>query len=414
MKVLVTLEERLWRGAGGGIYAQNPGAVFLCSELLETFDRVVLVARVQDGTGGQCPANYRIDAPSVSICELPGYSGPWQYLLKMPALRRRIRQAVAGTDARLLQMPGLVAYLVWRELKRVQGPFGLELMGDPWDALGPGTTKDMFRPIYRRIAARKTRLMCAEAGAVLYWSRRMLQQRYPCAAGAHTAVAPRIVLSCGYASAEAMKDRVDRTHKLRFSGDAGPLPTLGFIGSFAQLYKGPDILLRAIATCRKRGLQLRVRFVGEGRYREAMERLARELSLGGSVTFLGPLDFGKPVFDFLDSVDLFVMPSRAEGLPRALVEAMARGCPCIGAEVGGIAELLAREDLFRAGDPQSLSAKILEVTAGAERLLEMSLRNIQRAKEFDPEVLRKTRLDFYRLLQLPVRGAADGRAVRCL
>jgi len=114
---------------------------------------------------------------------------------------------------------------------------------------------------------------------------------------------------------------------------------------------------------------------------------------------LGQLDFGSPIYDFLDSIDLFVMPSRAEGLPRALVEAMARGCPCIGSNVGGIPELLAPEDLVPPNNPEALAQKIMEVTANPERMKAMSERNLARAKQFNPEVLREARLAFYKYVR---------------
>ena len=58
-----------------------------------------------------------------------------------------------------------------------------------------------------------------------------------------------------------------------------------------------------------------------------MELLANKLAVSEKVNFLGQLKSGTEVFDFLDSVDLFVMPSRAEGFPRALHEAMAAAVP---------------------------------------------------------------------------------------
>jgi len=101
----------------------------------------------------------------------------------------------------------------------------------------------------------------------------------------------------------------------------------------------------------------------------------------------------------LDSVDIFLMPSRAEAFGRALLEAMARGCPCIGSNVGGIPELLAADDLVPPNDPEALARKIMEVTADPERMKAMSARNLSRAKEFDPEVLRNTRLAFYQYVK---------------
>jgi glycosyltransferase involved in cell wall biosynthesis len=90
------------------------------------------------------------------------------------------------------------------------------------------------------------------------------------------------------------------------------------------------------------------------------------------------------------------MPSRAEGLPGAMLEAMARGCPCLGSRVGGIPELLAEEDLLPIGDAQALAGKMNQVARDGERLQRMSARNLERAREFRPEALEKARREFYR------------------
>lgn len=399
MKALVTLEEHLRRDSNGCCYACGPGGYAAWRELLEAFDEVVLVVRVRKDDC-HLPGEVQIDGPFVSVCELPDYTGPWECLLKLPLLRRRIRAAAAECDASFLRVPGLVAYLAWREVVRTGKRYALDVMGDPWDALGPGTVKSPLRSVYRRVATHGMKMICASADAALYWSHGALQQRYPSKKASYTAVSPQINLSHGYADAQLMSERRGRLtewHAAR--GNQRRELRVGFIGSLAQLYKGPDILLRAVSLCSRARVGLRVFLVGEGRYRKAMESLARELSLENDVVFLGQLVFGKPIFDFLDSIDLFVMPSRAEGLPRALLEAMARGCPCIGANVGAIPELLGADDLFRCGDPDRLAAKILEVTATRERMTQMSVRNLEKAKEYDPQALRGIRQNFYRFVR---------------
>ena len=83
------------------------------------------------------------------------------------------------------------------------------------------------------------------------------------------------------------------------------------------MYDGADVLLRAAALCHRRGLHFSLTMVGEGHYLPQMKVLAAELSIVDWIQFPGQLSFGQQVFDFLDSTDLFVIPSRAEGLPRA-------------------------------------------------------------------------------------------------
>jgi glycosyltransferase involved in cell wall biosynthesis len=161
------------------------------------------------------------------------------------------------------------------------------------------------------------------------------------------------------------------------------------------MYKGPDLLLRAASFCRSRGHHLETIIVGDGAHVERMKVLASQLAIEGQTQFVPRLPFGKAIFDFLDSIDLFVMPSRAEGLPRALVEAMARGCPCIGSNVGGIPELLAADDLVPPNNPEALAQKIMEVTADPQRMKAMSARNLARANQFDPKALSDVRRAFY-------------------
>jgi len=300
-------------------------------------------------------------------------------------------------EASILRVPGLIARLAWQEIRRIKKDYAVEVLGDPWDAFGPGTMSGFFRPAYRQVATRNMKEMCRGAAAALYWNGSVLPRRYPLATESHLAVAPSVVISSGYAPGDLLAERSRRIGEWRSSANTAATKCLriGFVGSFAQLYKGPDTLLRAASLCLRRGLDLKVLLVGEGRYRPMMERLATQLSISDSVKFVGQLTFGNAIFDFLDSVDLFAMPSRAEGLPRALLEAMARGCPCIGSDVGGIPELLATEDLVPPNDHKALARKIMEVTADPQRMKTMSVRNLARAKQFDPKVLREVRRAFY-------------------
>lgn len=393
LKALITLEDHLRRGPDGCIRGHGPTGYSIWSELLDSFEQVVLLARVGNRNDSSTDGS-KVEGPSVSVHELPDYFGPWQYLRTLPTLRSRVREAVAQCDTYLVRVPGLIGRLAWQEIRRLRTPYAAEVMSDPWDTMGPGSMPTPFRPLYRGLAVRNLRMICENATATLYWSGGTMRQRYPSADVAYTCVAPRIFLNGGYVPPERLHERCQRI-------DSGSerIWRVGFVGSFAQLYKGSDTLLRALAFCLGRGATLEASFVGEGRYRKNMESLARDLSVERDVNFLGQLGFGEPVRDFVDSIDLFVMPSRAEGLPRALVEAMARGCPCIGSNVGGIPELLAAEDLVPPNDPGALARKIMEVTADRQRMKTMSERNLARAKQFDPEVLLEIRRAFYQYVR---------------
>jgi glycosyltransferase involved in cell wall biosynthesis len=387
LRLLITSEGHFNRTTAHDIHAGGPAKYSFWASYLETFDEVTVLARVGPRDEFSLESA-KADGLSVSFLALPDYRGPWQYLRNLPELRANVRQAIVENDAYLLRVPGLVGRLAWREIRRLGRPYALEVVGDPWDALGPGTWPSLFRPIFRRAGARELKVMCQGAIAVHYVTQSALQRRYPASTNAYTVGFSDALMDSAFVPLPILEARF-RQIGLKNR------PRLGFIGSLARLYKGPDVLLSATALCRSLGLDFELVLVGDGRHAEQMKALAIRLGVDDRTQFVARLPFGEAIFDFLDTLDLFVMPSRAEGLPRAMLEAMARGCPCIGSDVGGIPELLAAEDLVPPNDHEALARKIMEVTADPERMKAMSARNLARAKEFDPEVLRNMRLAFY-------------------
>ena len=284
--------------------------------------------------------------------------------------------------------------MVWREIMHAKKPYALEVMGDPWEALSPGTWPHISRPIFRRIATRQLKRICVGAVAVNYVTSETLQKRYPPSKSAYAVGFSDVSLENANVSAETIKGRHQRFQELPWRGSkTGSSIRIGFVGSFAQMYKGPDTLIHAVALCQGH-LNFELAMVGAGRYLPEMKALALKLGIADRVEFGGELSSRNSIFEFLDSIDLFVMPSRAEGLPRALVEAMSRGCPCIASAVGGIPELLEVSDLVPPGSPEKLAKLISQVATDPNRLLTMSERNLAKAAQFSPQTLNESRRAF--------------------
>ena len=106
--------------------------------------------------------------------------------------------------------------------------------------------------------------------------------------------------------------------------------------------KGQAGLLRAFAQLRERHEDVRLRLVGDGPDRNALEALAAELGLTDRLTFLGRLNENDTLAEIAES-DLLVLPSFMEGLPIVLMEAMALGVPVVASRVAGIPELVEDE-----------------------------------------------------------------------
>jgi len=142
-----------------------------------------------------------------------------------------------------------------------------------------------------------------------------------------------------------------------------------------QPYKGQDYLLKAIKLCEMNGLSVKAMLVGEGRLRPDLEGLCNGMRLESKVEFRGSVPWGATLFELYDEADMFIMCSLTEGLGKALLEAMARGLPAVGTEVGGIPELLTPEVLVAPADARALASKIMELASDPGKLEQLSKRN---------------------------------------
>jgi glycosyltransferase involved in cell wall biosynthesis len=104
--------------------------------------------------------------------------------------------------------------------------------------------------------------------------------------------------------------------------------------------KGHEFLLRAIATLAGRGMVCPVLLAGDGSERTSLEALAATLGITESVHFLGAVS---DAVDVMAAADVVVLPSLAEGLPLALLEAMQAGRAVVATAVGGVPEVIQSE-----------------------------------------------------------------------
>jgi L-malate glycosyltransferase len=381
MKVIISLEHRFDRTPDGRVWTQTNFAYSFWLRYLKVFDRVCVVARVRDMPS--VPTDWvRADGDLVSFAAVPCYIGPVQYFLKASQVKRVMRTAVGDNDAVILRIPSRLATDIQPLLKRHNRPFAVEVVADPFDVFAPGSIDTPLRPFFRWWYTRNLQQDCAKATAAAYVTRLALQKRYPCphfSRGISDVVLPdESIVAAPRPVRQGLKS-----------------VTLVFVGSMSQLYKAPDVLIKAVAVCAKQGLDLNLLMLGDGKYRAELEQLAKSQDISDRVKFLGQLAAGDAVQAQLDRADLFVLPSLTEGLPRAIIEAMARALPCIASQVGGIPELLSSEDLFAPGDVDALADKIKEVIADPERMAQMSARNLAKAQEYRDIVLKEQRIEFY-------------------
>ncbi|HEX6719691.1 MAG TPA: glycosyltransferase family 4 protein, partial [Pyrinomonadaceae bacterium] len=124
-----------------------------------------------------------------------------------------------------------------------------------------------------------------------------------------------------------------------------------------EVGKGPFVLADAVAQLQKNRTGVLVRLAGTGPAVQEVKARVRELKLNGAWEFAGAYDGSVGCTAFMRTLDVFVLPSFAEGTSKSIIEAMAHGLPIITTNVGGSPDLLTPETgiLIPPGDSSALA-----------------------------------------------------------
>jgi glycosyltransferase involved in cell wall biosynthesis len=383
MNVLVSLEERFQRTPDGRVWSSGAASYSFWKRYLDVFDEVRVLGRVADVAVASASWK-RADGPGVSFELVPYYVGPLQYARKYFSVQASIRKAVQRADAIILRVSSPIARCVQREMAPGR-PFGAEVVGDPYEVFAPGAVEHPLRPVLRSVMTKQLKRQCEKACAVAYVSGGELQRRYRPSSSA---------FSTTYSSIELREDAFAAAPRVRADEPRRPARIIS-IGTLEVPYKGFDVLIDAVSICVKDGLPVELEIIGEGRCRAELESRAERSGAAKHISFAGQISSGEAIRARLDGADLFALASKTEGLPRAMIEAMARGLPCIGSAVGGIPELLAPSELVPRGDAAALARAIRELVIDSARMTRLSAESFQKARDYHDSILTGRRREFF-------------------
>ena len=145
--------------------------------------------------------------------------------------------------------------------------------------------------------------------------------------------------------------------------------------------KNQSLLIDAISKVREQINDVKLLLVGDGELRNAVERKVVQNGLSDIVEFTGNIP---NVAEKLSSADVFVLPSRYEGLPLTILEAMASGLPIIATNVGGVPDIVKDNGvLFKDNDLNGLVAAMVNLAQDRKVREEMGIKSIQYVEKFD-------------------------------
>lgn len=384
MKILISSDDYCYK-LGDDYYLRDFGMV-LAHRYLMSFDEVRMAIRtkVVKSKTELGKYNIRVSNPRIEIFPVKFFQGPLQYLKAYLIIKKQLRKVCDGCQISILRLPSTTAFAVWERVFAKGLPYGTELVFDCYDAYCSSESK-LYKYLWYRLYKKQVKA-CNHASGIAPVTEHYLQQRY---------WSTKLdAINSHYSSIEMTndfflqprtfpkKDFIDIIHvanQIQFNGR-----------------KGHNDLLLALKRLKEIGLKVRVTFIGED-YQNGiaqLTRMAESLDVADMIQFTGFLKYCD-MREVLRQSDIAVLPTKAEGLPRVVIEAMAMGLPCLTTRVSGNPELVEEKFLFEYGDIDSIVQGIGKLCCNHELYCYTSQRNFNRSQEYKKDVLDSRRKDFY-------------------
>lgn len=333
MDVVVFVNQPICYDSSTGEYSSDyMNLIDFLLELSGEFKTLSLCLPVKDG-----PGKTPLDLPdNVEILHLPHYNGPEDLIRTLPKIipelvRKSRSKAVKNADLVGMVAPSTLSVIPIVGTHHIdRKPHFLIMRGDKRKTVAGHTKGDLLKgAVYKSVIRTYDRFfsnITRRDNAVLLTIgdlKQAISEYGYRAEDAHVfrpLIPERIILD---QPRRTGKSATDVLYVGRLSGE-----------------KGVDTLIEAFATVVKHEPDSQLQIVGSGPARQELQRLAQELGIAESVHFHGFVPKGPQLWERYDAADIFVLPSRTEGLPRVVGEAMARGLPIVTTAVGGLPELI--------------------------------------------------------------------------
>lgn len=291
----------------------------------------------------------------------------------------QMEEEIKNADALIVKLHSFVAEYAIYYARKHNIPYLIESVGCPWDAYWNHSLKGKILAPFMTFI---TKLEIRRAPYVIYVTKEFLEKRYPCKGK---------WIDCSdvelYDSDSLILE--SRITKIQNNND---ILVLGTLAQIDVLYKGQEYVIKALATLKKKGIIFRYKLAGSGSC-EYLQRIAKTYGVLDQIEFCGVLSHDE-VFAWLDNIDIYIQPSKQEGLPRAVVEALSRACPALGSNVGGIAELVGKNYIFKKGNVNQI-VNLLE-NISKDELIVMAKDNYEKSLQYNKDFLQEKRDSFYR------------------
>lgn len=362
--------------SGGGL----PNTVW--KNYLINFDAVTVYARKSNNEKDKKVIS---SADGVNFVLTSKYSSMSNFLRNILQLKKELSSVIVKSDIVLVRLPSVLGILAGQEALRLKKPIWVEQVGNAKEALD--NHGSLLGRLLAPIFDHKNRDIVNKANFISYVTETKLQNDYPSQKNAVTVALSDVILRNVLKESEIIKERF---YSENFR--------IGIIGGFDAKYKGQDVLIKAVQLLPEEiRNNIKINLVGKGDFSWLLV-LIKECQLERNIEFIGSLESGYQVDEFLSEISLYVQPSLTEGMPRAIIEAMAMGCPVIGSKVGGIPDVVSPNLLHDKGNVERLSQSLYLLYNDRDLLYAEAFSSVNKALQYTSNKLSEKRNNFYHLM----------------
>lgn len=294
---------------------------------------------------------------------------------------KKLKDAVQKCDIVVSHLPSDIGLHAIKLCKETNKPYFVGVVGCAWDAYWNYSWKGKIVAPYLMW---KMKQAVAASPFTFYVTQNFLQNRYPCKG---------VTIGC---SNVEIPTPSETTLKKRLSSiddiDFGKEIKIVTVAAVNVRYKGQEFVIRALFNLNKKlGHHYHYYLIGGGDD-TFLKGVAEKAQVSEYVHFLGPQPHEK-IESLLDEMHVYIQPSRQEGLPRSVIEAMSRALPVFGAHTAGIPELLLPECVFENCDVKKIEELLHNLSK--DKMKTYAERNYNEAKGYASDVLNDRREKFY-------------------
>lgn len=318
----------------------------------------------------------------VSFIKVPNFKSIKTYYKKTKAIKI-IDEEVKKSNYVIARLPSEIGSIAVKCAQKHKKPYLVEVVACPWDTFWNHSVIGKLVAPYSYL---KTKKLVREAPYVVYVTNEFLQKRYP-TKGKNTNCSNVALTEFDDKILEKRLERINKSHK-------NSKIILGTTAAVDVRYKGQQYVIKALGKLKEQGItNYEYHLVGGGD-QTYLKSVAKKYNVTNQVKFLGSIPHNE-VFEWLETIDIYVQPSRQEGLPRALIEAMSRGLPAFGAKTAGIPELLEPDYIF--SNTRRNIGEICNILKSFDKdsMRIQARRNYDESKKYDKEIIEERRKKFF-------------------